>query len=193
SNTEEFIALIGAMARQLAEGPGATTADELLDQPSPGKSVTVRHEYDDLVNKIREVFRLSRMIRINAPCGTYVHHNAGIGVMLEIEGTNTELARDICMHIASMKPRVLCKDELDQDMLAKERAIVVEEVKVNNAGKPENIIEKIVDGRMKTFVAENCLLDQQFVKDPSKTVEQVAKEGGITLKRMVHWILGESK
>lgn len=190
SNTDEFIALINGMARQLAEGPGAADAEALLDQPCPGKSTTLRHEFDELVNKIREVFRIKRMVRIDAPCGAYVHHNAGIGVLLEIEGTNTELARDICMHIASMRPKCLSQDDMDQAVLEKERAIVLEEVKENNAGKPENIIEKIVQGRMKNFVAESCLLEQPFVKDPQKSVAQVAKEGGITLKKMIHWVLG---
>ena len=192
ANTDEFVSLVGGLARQLAEGPGAADAAALYAQQAPGKSITLQEEQDDLVNKIREVFKLSRMIRIEGTCGTYVHHNSGIGVLLEIEGTNTDLARDICMHIASMKPKVLCKDDLDQAALEKERSIVVEEVKQNNVGKPDNIIEKIVEGRMKTFVAESCLLDQQFVKDSSKTVAQVAQDGGIKLKRMVHWVLGKS-
>ena len=190
ANTDEFVALIGAMARQLAEGPGAKNADELLDQPFPGKSTTIRAEYDDLVNKIREVFRLSRMVRVEASCGTYVHHNNGIGVLVEYEGTNPEIARDVCMHVASMRPKVFCKDNLDQAALEKERALVVEEVKQNNAGKPENIIEKIVEGRMKTFIAESCLLDQPFVKEASKTVAKHAEDNGVKLKGFTHWVLG---
>ncbi len=190
ANTDEFIALINGMARQLAEGPGAKSADELLDQPFPGKKTTIREEYDDLVNKIREVFRLTRMARVEAPCGTYVHHNNGIGVLVEYEGSNPEIARDVCMHIASMRPKVLGKENLDQAMLEKERAIVAEEVKQNNAGKPENILEKIIEGRMKTFIAESCLLDQPFVKDSSKTVSQHAADNGVTLKGYTHWVLG---
>jgi len=190
SNTDEFVALVGALARQLAEGPGAKTADELLDQPFPGKSTTIRYEYDDLVNKIREVFKLNRMIRVEAPCGTYVHHNNAVGVLVEYEGSTQDVARDVCMHVASMRPKVFSKDDLDQAMLAKERELVIEEVKQNNAGKPENIIEKIVEGRMKTFIAESCLLDQAFVKEPSKTVAQHAADNGVKLKGFTHWVLG---
>lgn len=190
ANTDEFIALVNGMARRLAEGPGAKDADELLDQPFPGRDTTIRHEYDELVNKIREVFRLNRMVRVEATCGTYVHHNAGIGVVLEVEGDNAELARDICMHIASMRPKYLAKEDMDQAAIEKERDMVTNEVKETNAGKPDNIIEKIVDGRMKNFVAESCLLEQQFVKEAQKTVAQVAKEGGIALKKFTHWVLG---
>ncbi|MCL2306067.1 MAG: translation elongation factor Ts [Planctomycetaceae bacterium] len=191
ANTDEFIALVNALARQLAEGPGAKTADELLDQPFPGKSATIREEYDDLVNKIREVFKLNRMVRVAASCGTYVHHNNAVGVLVEYEGSKPDIARDVCMHVASMRPKVFCKDDLDQAMLEKERAIVVEEVAQNNAGKPANILEKIVEGRMKTFVAESCLLDQPFVKDPSKTVSQYAADNGVKLKGFIHWVLGQ--
>jgi len=190
SNTDEFVALVGALARQLAEGPGAKTSDDLLDQPFPDKSTTIRYEYDDLVNKIREVFKLSRMVRIEAPCGTYVHHNNAVGVLVEYEGANAGVARDVCMHVASMRPKVFSKDNLDQAMLAKERELVIEEVKQNNVGKPENIIEKIVEGRMKTFIAESCLLDQAFVKEASKTVAQYASDNGVTLKGFTHWVLG---
>ena len=190
ANTEEFVALVGALARQLAEGPGAKTADELLDQPFPGKSTTIRHEYDDLINKIREVFKLNRMARIAAPCGTYVHHNNAVGVLVEYEGAKVDVARDVCMHVASMRPKVFSKDDLDQTMLAKERELVTEEVKQNNANKPANIIDKIVEGRMKTFIAESCLLDQPFVKETSKTVAQYASDNGVKLKSFVHWTLG---
>ncbi|MDO5554327.1 MAG: translation elongation factor Ts [Planctomycetia bacterium] len=185
ANTTEFIQLIGGIAKQLAEGPGAATADELLGQG------TLRQEFDDLVNKIREVFRLRRILRVEGKAGTYVHHNHGIGVVLEIEGDNKELADNICMHVASMVPKALSADELDPAVIAKEREIATEQTKNVNAGKPDNIIAKIVEGRMKTFLSETCLIDQQYVMDSSKTVGQVAQEGGIKLTKMHHWILGK--
>jgi elongation factor Ts len=191
ANTEEFIALINGLAEQLAKGPGAKTADELLAQPFPGKSgVTLKGFYDDLVNKIREVFRLTRLERIEGPCGAYVHHNAGVGVLLPIKGDNHELARDVCMHVASMKPQALKKEELDPAVIEKERKLVVEQVKEQNSGKPENIVQKIVDGKMKAFLAECCLLDQPFVKDTAKTVSQVCTDGKIEITKMIHWVLG---
>ncbi|MCL2349587.1 MAG: translation elongation factor Ts [Planctomycetaceae bacterium] len=190
ASTDEFGRLIAAMAEQLAKGPGAKTADELLAQNAPGKSTKLQDEYDDLVNKIREVFKLNRMVRIAEKCGSYVHHNGGIGVIVEIEGDNTELARDFCMHVASMRPKFVCKEEVDATAVAKEREIVKEQVRAENAGKPESILDKIVEGRMKTFFADQCLLEQPFVKDSAKSVGQVAKDNGVKIVKMTHWVLG---
>ncbi|GHT17897.1 elongation factor Ts [Planctomycetales bacterium] len=191
ANTDEFISLVNALAEQLATGPGAKTADELLAQPFPGKpGVTLKHYYDDLVNKIREVFRLTRIVRIEGPCGAYVHHNAGIGVLLPLEGANAELGKDISMHVASMKPEALSENDLDAAVVAKERSLIVEQVKEQSKNKPENVIQKIVDGKMKAFLAERTLLGQPFVKDTAKTVAQVCDEGKIKIKQMIHWVLG---
>ena len=193
SSTEEFIALVNGLAEQLATGPGAKTPEELLAQPFPGKSgVTLKGFYDDLVNKIREVFRLTRIIRIEGPCGAYVHHNAGIGVLLPLEGTNVELGKDISMHVASMKPKALSENDLDPAIVNKERDLILKQVQEQSKGKPENVIQKIVDGKMKAFLAEQTLLGQPFVKDATKTVAQVCEEGKIKIKKMIHWVLGQS-
>lgn len=191
ANTDEFIQLINGMAKQLATGKGAKTPAELLAQPSPSKAgATLQDEYDDLVNKIREKFSFLRMLRVEGKCGSYVHHNAAVGVVVTIDGDNTELARDICMHVASMKPRAVRAEEIDAAVIEKERAAVTAEVKETNAGKPDNIIAKIVEGKMKTFLSESCLLEQQFVKDATKTVKQICDEGKIKVQSMVHWVLG---
>ena len=193
SNTEEFIALVNGLAEQLATGPGAKTPEELLAQPFPGKKgVTLKAFYDDLVNKIREVFRLTRIVRIEGPCGAYVHHNAGIGVLLPLEGTNVELGKDVSMHVASMKPKALSEAHLDSAMVKKERDLILEQVQEQSKGKPENVIQKIVDGKMKAFFAEHTLMGQPFVKDTAKTVAQVCEEGKIKIKEMIHWVLGQS-
>ncbi len=195
SNTEEFIGLVNALAQQLAEGPGAETVEELLAQPCPCDSAacqgkTLQFVYDDLVNKTREVFRLTRMVRIEGSCGAYVHHNAAVGVLLPLEGDDVVLGKDIAMHVASMRPDALSESELDPAMIAKERDLVVKTVAEQNANKPDNIIQKIVDGKMKAFFAERTLLGQPFVKDAAKTVSQVAEEGKIKIKQMIHWVLG---
>ena len=194
SNTEEFIALVSGLAEQLATGPGATTPEELLAQPFPGKpGVTLQQYYDELVNKIREVFKLTRIKRIEGPCGAYVHHNAGIGVLLPHEGTHPTLGKDISMHVASMKPQALSENELDPAIVKKEREMILSEVQEQSKGKPENVIQKIVDGKMKAFLAERTLLGQPFVKDSTKSVAQVCEEGKIKIKEMIHWVLGQSK
>jgi elongation factor Ts len=191
SNTEEFIALVNGLAEQLATGPGAKTPEELLAQPFPGKKVTLQQFYDDLVNKIREVFKLSRIARIEGACGAYVHHNHAIGVLLPLEGTNTDLGKDICQHVAAMKPAALSENDIDSALVKKERDMILTEVQEQSKGKPENVVQKIVDGKMKAFFAERTLLGQPFVKDSAKTVAQVCDEGKIKIKQMIHWVLGQ--
>lgn len=191
ANNNEFVALGEGMAQQLAEGPGASTPEELKAQNFPGKSETIQTIFDDLVNKIREVFKFQRLVLIESKVGCYVHHNNAIGVVLEIDGENPELASNICMHVASMNPKALSPADLSADMIAKEREIAWEQTKAQNAGKPDNLIEKIVDGRVKAMLSEICLVDQPFVLDTSKTVAQAATEGGISLKKIHHWLLGK--
>jgi len=126
---DEFLSLANDLARQLASGPGAASPEELLAQPSPGKpGQTLKQQFDDLTNRIREVFRLQRIVRIDAACAGYVHHNGSSGVILQVEGGNPQVARDICMQIASMRPTVIAREELDPALVEKERAILTEAV-----------------------------------------------------------------
>ncbi|NQT37637.1 MAG: translation elongation factor Ts [Planctomycetes bacterium] len=190
ASNEEFVQLAADLAKQLATGPGAAGPDELLDQPSPSDpSQTLRQQFDDLNNRIREVFKLTRIIRIDAPCAGYAHHTGSTGVLLEISGGNAELGKDVSMHVAAMRPQSLSQDDLDPTVVAKERDILSEAARAE--GKPESIIEKMVDGRMRNFFAEQCLLDQPFVKDDKKSVGAVAKEGGMEIVRFVRWELAK--
>lgn len=187
----EFVSLANDMARQLALGKGAATGDELLDQPSPSASgQTLRQQMMDLANRIREVFKVGRIARIDGKCAGYVHH-AGktVGVLIEVTGGKPEVAKDICMHIAAMRPQVLSKENLDAAEIEKEREILSEAAR--NEGKPENIIGKMVEGRLRNFFAERVLLEQPFVKDDKKTVGKVAEENGMKIIRYVHWELGK--
>jgi elongation factor Ts len=159
-----------------------------LAQPSPSKAApTLKQQFDELNNRIREVFKVERIERIDGRCGGYGHHNGAAGVLVEFEGGNTELAKDICMHVAAMRPAVLYKEELDPAVVAKEREILSEAAR--KEGKPEKIIDKMVEGRLRNFYAECCLAEQPFVKDDKKTVGQVAKEAGMKLIRFVRWEL----
>jgi len=190
SGHEEFIQLVNDLAKQLATGSGAKTPDELLAQKSPSKpSMTLAEQKDDLFNRIREVFNLARIVRIDGVCGGYVHHNGSSGVLLEVEGGTPEVAKDIAMHITAMRPKVMAKEELDPAAVEKERDILSEAAR--KEGKPESIIGKMIEGRMKNFYAECVLSEQPFVKDEKKTVGQMAKEAGMKLKRFVLWELGK--
>jgi elongation factor Ts len=191
AGSDDIIQLANDLAKQLATGPGAKTADELWTQPSPSqKGKTLKDVKDELENKIREVFRLARMERINVPCGGYVHFDGKTGVLLQIEGGNETLAKDISMHIVAMRPSANSTADLDPAVVAKERAILTEAAKAE--GKPANIIDKMVDGRMKNFYAEQVLQEQPFVKDDKQTVGQVAKAAGMTIKGFTRWRLGET-
>jgi len=191
ANNEMFLQLANDLARQMATGPGAAAVDELLAQPSPGqKGHTLRQQFDDLNNRIREVFKIERIVRIDGICGGYAHHNGAAGVLLQVEGGADDLARDICMHIAALRPAVVTKEELDPALVAKEREILSEAAR--NEGKPEKIIEKMVEGRLRDFYAQSCLAEQPIaneMKYGKKTVGQVAQEAGMKILRFVHWEL----
>lgn len=189
---EEFIQLATDLAQQLATGPGAKSAEELLDQPSPSKKgMTLRDQKDELFNRIREVFNVGRMQRFDGATGGYAHNLGTVaGVLLSVEGGNDAAAKDVCMHIAAMRPAAVTTEELDPALIEKEREIL--KAAAANEGKPANIIEKMVEGRLRNFFAERVLLEQPFVKDDKQTVAQYAKGNQMQIKKFVHWVLGES-
>jgi len=186
----EFVELATELAKQLATGKGAATGEELLDQTPPGKSQTLRDQMLDIANRIREVFKIGRVARIDGKSAGYVHH-AGktVGVLIEVTGGSPEAAKDVCMHIAAMRPQVLSKEEVNAEEVERERAILSEAAR--NEGKPENIIGKMVEGRLRNFFAERALLEQPFVKDDKKTVGQYAADNGMKILRYIHWELGK--
>jgi elongation factor Ts len=190
ASNDEFIRLAEDLAKQLATGPGAKTDEELWKQPSPSrKGMTLEDQRDELQNKIREVFRIARLERFDAPSGGFVHM-AKIGVLLEVEGGSDELAKDVSLHIAAMSPKATTKEDLDPTVVQKEKEL--QKDRARQEGKPENIIEKMIEGRMRNFYAEHVLEEQPYVKDESQTVGNVAKSGGMKLKRFIRWQLGET-
>ena len=191
ANNEDFVQLCSDIAQQLATGPGAATPDELLDQPSPSADgQTLREQKDDLYNRIRETFNLARILRVDSNCGAYVHDGSKVvGVLAEIEGDNADVARDVCMHIAAMNPDAVNTEDLDPEVVAKERDILAEAAR--KEGKPENIIDKMIDGRMQKFYAERVLNEQPFVKDDKQTVGKYAAAGGVKVKKFEYWELGK--
>jgi len=190
AQNEEFIQLANDLATQLALGPGAETAEELLEQPSPSKEgMTLGEQKKDLFNRIREVFNVGRMVRIEGACGGYSHNAKTVaGVLVEVEGGSEEAARDVCMHVAAMRPQVLNVEDLDPEDVERERGILREAAL--KEGKPENIVDKMVEGRLRNFYAERALCEQPFVKEEKVTVGKYAKQSGMTIKRFVHWELG---
>jgi elongation factor Ts len=187
---EEIVALANDLAKQLATGPGAKTPDELWKQPAPSrKGVTLQQWKDEIEGKMREVLRLARIVRVDAPTGGFVHM-AKIGALVEVDGGNDELAKDVAMHIAAQNPKATNIGDLDKSMVEKERSFLTDQAK--KEGKPENIIEKMIEGRMRNFYAEHVLSEQPFVKDDKLTVGKLAATGGMKLKRFIRWKLGET-
>ncbi len=188
---DSFIQLAQDLATQLATGPGASTAEELLAQDSPSMPGTsLGQQKDDLFNRIREVFNVGRMVRVEGVCGGY-QHNAGTtaGVLVHITGGNDDAAKDVSMHIAAMRPEVLNVEDLDQAQVSRERELLTAAAKAE--GKPDNIVEKIVDGRIRQYCAERALVEQPFVKDDKQSVGEYAKSHGMTLNQYWHWVIGE--
>ena len=190
-NNDAFIQLVKDLVQQLATGPGASTTEELLAQPAPSNpSTTLQQMWDDLTNRIREVFRLPRMKRIESACGAYAHHNGTFGVLVEVTGGTQQLANEVAMHVGAMAPQVLNIADLPQEEVDKEREILTAAAKAE--GKPDNILPKMVEGRLKNFYAARVLTEQPFIKDDKKTVGQVAKEGKMEIKAFHLWKLGQS-
>lgn len=190
AKNQEFIQLANDLAKQLATGPGAATADELLAQPSPSKpGITLADQRNELMNRIREVFNVGRFKRIAGGTGGYSHNSGTIaGVLVGIKGGNDDAAKDVCMHVAAMRPMALRKEDIPAAEIERERQILKEQAL--KEGKPANIVDKMVEGRLRNFYAEKALLEQPFVKDDTVSVGKYAQQHGMEVTEVVHWELG---
>ena len=179
------------LVTQLLTGPGASTPEELLAQKSPKGGGTLNDQFEELVNKIREKIVIARIARVDGPVGAYVHHDHKTGVLFQAEGdkATAPVLRDVAMHIAALRPTVTTPEQIDKATVQKERDRLAAEARAT--GKPENIIEKIVEGRMKTFYVEaGALTVQPFAKDDTKSVSQALAEHGLKAKSFTLWRLG---
>jgi elongation factor Ts len=188
---EDLTKFAEQLVTQLLEGPGANTPEELLAQNAPGAKSKLSDIYEDIVNRIREKIVVSRVARVKGPVGGYVHHDRKTGVLFRASGTpkSTEILRDAAMHVAALKPTVTRPEELDPALVQAERDRLSEEAR--STGKPENIIAKIVDGRMGNFYDQHgVLLYQAFAKDDKKTVQQALAEQGLKAEQFIRWVIG---
>jgi elongation factor Ts len=189
ANTDDFINLAATLARQVAatDSPSPETIREqpLLDEPSK----TLGAHMDEVFNRIRENMKIARVAKCTGNVGQYVHHNSQVGVLIEMSGDcSEELKADLCMHIAAMNPPCLRREDADPKEVEQQRAIFAEEAK----GKPEPIVEKIVNGKLNRWYSEFVLLDQPFVKDDKKSVAQALKAASpdLTIARFVRYEVG---
>jgi elongation factor Ts len=195
SKTDQFIALAADVAKQIALKNPASV-DDLLKQPSvdqPAKTIADR--VMDVFQLIRENMKPHRFVRLSGLLGDYVHHDGSVGVLLQVDGAKADpsLLRDVCKHITATNPVSATKDDVPAATLAKESEIAREQTMNDpkNKSKPANILDKIVEGKMKTWLAANVLLEQPFVKDDSKTVGQILSGAGLKLVKFVRYKVGE--
>lgn len=192
AKADDFVFLANQVAKQLLNGPGAASLEELLAQPAPDRpGTTLGGLLEDVIGKIREKIVLARFLRVDGPVGAYTHHDGKTGVLFRGAGENklATVLRDVAMHIAALKPLVTHPEELAAESVAAEKSRLTAEAAAS--GKPANILEKIVEGRMKTYYAEQGVLGfQLFAKDDSKTVNQALAENGLKPASFTRWILG---
>ena len=147
---------------------------------------------ETLVQKIGENVSVRRIVIATAEDGvvsSYVHGNHRIAVLVALKGGNEELGKDIAMHVAAVNPLVVAPADVSADMVAKERDIYT--AQAQESGKPAEIIEKMIDGRMRKYLAEISLTEQSFVKDPDVTVGALAKKGGAEIVSFTRFEVGE--
>lgn len=151
---------------------------------------TIEQSRSELVIKVGENVQLRRakLLETNNVLGLYVH-GGRIGAMVEITGSDPALARDVAMHVAASNPMVMTRDEVPQSAIDREKEIFM--VQARESGKPEEIIEKMVSGRINKFLDEMSLEGQPFVKDPSVKVGQFLKQSGVQMLSMVRFELGD--
>jgi len=195
AKSDQFIALANDLAKQVAL-KGAKTPEELLAQPfvgDPSKKVSDR--ISDVFVIVRENMKPARMKAFFGLVGGYVHHDGSTGAMVLVEGAKAEpqMLRDVSMHITATRPRYGRREDVPADILAGEMEIAKAQIAADpkNASKPANIIEKIAEGKLKTWLAENVLNEQPFVKDDSKTVGALLQSAGLKLVSFVRYKVGE--
>jgi elongation factor Ts len=196
-----------ATAETLADYALACPADEGVENVL-GTSVNSKKFSDilvEIVSKTGEKIQVGDFAKYKLDgaglISTYIHFNGKVGTMVQIETSDEQVATaeslkqaaaDIAMHITATKPLALDKDGVSAETIEREKAIFAEQIK----NKPANIVDKIIEGKMKKFFAENCLIEQQFVKDDSKSVAQVLDEaakgagGAAKIKRFVRFEIG---
>jgi elongation factor Ts len=188
---ENFAAFAAAVGERALTG-GASELEELLHQPlKEGDATTVNEAREALIAKIGENMNVRRFTRFDDAQGRIYsyRHGVRIGVLVEVEGGDEVLGKDLAMHIAASNPLCVAAEDVPADVLAKEQEIF--KAQALESGKPESIIAKIVNGRVSKYLAEVTLLGQPFVKDTDMSVEKLLKQAGAKVLRFQRMEVGE--
>ena len=196
AKTPDFQALAQSVADAAAAAGKIEDADALLAAPMGGG--TVDDAIKAAVAKVGENIQLKRVASVDVAgvAGGYIHGAGSLGVLIALETERSadevnDVVKDIAMHVAAHDPTPLAieRGDMPAEVVEKERTILSNQAK--ESGKPDNVIEKMVDGRMNKFYAENCLVEQKFVKDPDRSVREVLEKAG-RVARFVRFRLGEA-
>ncbi|PHS24800.1 MAG: elongation factor Ts [Methylophaga sp.] len=190
TKSEDFMAYVNALSVVVLDAkPADLEALMALPMNDAGESVEVVRQA--LVAKMGENIQVRRFELMSSPDGVIgsYRHGDRIGTLVNLTGGNEVVAKDIAMHVAASRPQAVSAADLPAELLEKERDIVATQAK--ESGKPEAIIEKMVEGRMKKFVNEISLMGQPFVKDPDVTVEQLVKKADATVNAFAFFEVGD--
>ena len=191
AKNEEFRSFVKDIAEQVAkENPADVEA--LLNQKSIRESdKTVSEVLTNKIATIGENMSIRRFVRFetNNLLESYIHGDGKIAVLVEMENGTPELAKDICMQIAAARPEFLDRASVPADRLAKEMEIL--KAQAMNEGKPAEIAEKVVQGRINKFYSEVCLVEQEFVKDPDTKIGKLVESKGAKIVRFARFEKGE--
>ncbi len=196
-----FVQFAQSVAQAALDNASASTDPDALATMTLENGHSVETARQELITKIGENISVRRIARLETSpsegehdgiIGCYLH-GSRIGVLAKLKGTAPdklkELGRDIAMHIAASKPLCISEQDVEPDILTKEKEIFI--AQAQESGKPADIIEKIVAGQIKKFLKENTLLGQPFVKNPDQTVGDLLKQSGATITEMVRFEVGE--
>ncbi|MBY7143640.1 elongation factor Ts [Virgibacillus sp. NKC19-3] len=194
TKNDQFQQLLSELGEHIVKQQPADM-DTVMKQPLHGNgSETVEDYINATIAKIGEKISLRRFTLLNKTdndtFGSYLHMGGNIGVLSLVEGTQDgQLAKDIAMHIAASNPRYVSRDEVPEEEVNQEREVL--KTQALNEGKPENIVEKMVEGRLGKFFGEICLLEQDFVKDPDQKVKKYVADKGASVNSFVRYEVGE--
>ena len=189
SGGDDFLAFVNEVAAAALENRPEST--EALVELAIDGGQTIEEKRKEMVSKIGENIQVRRfeIMQLDAgKFGSYLH-GTRIGVLLGMDNGNDGMIKDVAMHIAASKPTCVTEEQVPADMLAKEREILI--AQAQDSGKPQDIIEKMVDGRIRKYLAEITLVGQPFVKDPDKTVGALLKDEGAEVTGFVRYEVGE--
>jgi elongation factor Ts len=192
---EKFIELANEIARQVATNEPKTVEELLAQKLVADPKRTVQDRIADVVGLIRENMRPARFVRLNGLTGEYVHHDGTVGVLIQVKGEAADpaLLRDVCTHIAALNPRFALASEVPADVAEQEKALAKKQAEETAAGKPGAVVEKIAEGKYRTWLGENVLVEQQManqMKYPKKTVGDLLKAAKLEVVKFVRYKVG---